>query len=56
MAERRAAMRERLKTAVQPSQWSRVKRRPAKATGNAYSVDSYRRAIAYGCQPAAIPT
>jgi integrase len=54
MAERRAAMRERRKTAVQPSQWSRVKRRPAKAAGNADSVDSYRRAIAYGCQRAAI--
>ncbi|MEO6811659.1 MAG: tyrosine-type recombinase/integrase [Isosphaeraceae bacterium] len=33
-----------------------MKRRPAKAAGNAYSVDSYRRAIAYGCQRAAIPT
>jgi integrase len=48
MAERRAEMRERRKTRVQPSQQNRAKSRPAKRPGDVYTVESYRRAIAYG--------
>jgi integrase len=48
MAERRAEMRERRKTRVQPSQQNRAKSRPAKRPGDAYTVESYRRAIVYG--------
>ena len=48
MAERRAEMRERRKTRVQPSQRSRAKSRPEKSPGDVYTTESYRRAIAYG--------
>jgi integrase len=43
------------KTPVQPSQVSRAKSRPKKSPGASYSVESYRRAIAYGCQRAGVP-
>jgi len=51
-AERRAVKRARRKTPVQPSQRGRAKARPAKTPGEAYTVESYRRAIAYGCKRA----
>lgn len=47
-AERVATMRSRRKSPVQPSQKNRAKRRPKKKPGDAYTVDSYRRAITYG--------
>jgi integrase len=47
-AGRRAQLRLRRKSRVQPSQVCRAKRAPAKRPGDAYSVDSYRKAIAYG--------
>lgn len=52
MAERRTKMRLRRKTRVQPSQRNRAKSRPTKQPGNAYTVESYRRAIAYGIKRA----
>jgi integrase len=52
MAECRAEMRERRKTRVQPSQQYRAKARPEKLPGDAYTVESYRRAIAYGIKRA----
>lgn len=52
VAERRASMRAARKTKVQPSQQSRAKRRPAKRPGDAYTVESYRRAIANGIKQA----
>jgi integrase len=55
MADRLAARRRDRKTAVQPSQRSRAKARPKKSPGSSYSVESYRRAIAYGCQRAGVP-
>jgi integrase len=55
MTERRAAMRELRGTPVQPSQRSRAKARPAKAPGDAYTVESYRRAITYACKRAGVP-
>jgi integrase len=54
-AERRTALRRARKTSVQPSQRNRAKARPAKTPGEAYTVDSYRRAIAYGCKRADVP-
>jgi integrase len=54
-AERRAAKREKRKTPVQPSQRSRAKSKPAKSPGDAYMLESYRRAIAYGCKLAGVP-
>lgn len=54
-AERRATMRQARKTPVQPSQRNRAKPRPAKAPGHAYTVESYRRAIGYGCKRADVP-
>ena len=53
-AERREELRLQRRTPVQPSQQSRAKRSPRKCPGTAYSVDSYRRAIAYGCARAGI--
>ena len=47
-AERRAEQRENRKTRVQPSQRNRRRRKPRKAPGERYTVDSYRRAIEYG--------
>lgn len=54
-AERRAGMRARKKTAVQPSQRDRSKTKPRKIPGELYTVESYRRAIAYGCTKAGVP-
>jgi integrase len=51
-AERRAAMRERRKTRVQPSQRNRRKPRPKTQPGDSYTVVSYRRAIEYGIRRA----
>ena len=47
-AERRTEQRESRRTRVQPSQLNRGRRRPRKAPGQRYIVDSYRRAIEYG--------
>jgi integrase len=55
MWERKAKMRTSRKTPVQPSQRGRSKAKPAKTPGDAYTVESYRRAIAYGCQRAGVP-
>ena len=52
MVERRAEMRDRRKTPVQPSQRNRAKSRPRKQPGDVYTVESYRRAIAYGIKRA----
>jgi integrase len=52
MAERRIQMRCRRKTRVQPSQRNRAKSRPKKRPGDVYTVESYRRAIAYACHRA----
>jgi len=54
-AERVASKRARRKTHVQPSQRGRSKARPTKTPGDAYTVESYRRAIAYGCKRAGAP-
>ena len=51
-AERRSEQRENRKTRVQPSQWNRRRRKPRKAPGERYTVDSYRRAIKYGIKRA----
>jgi integrase len=51
-AERHAEQRESRRTRVQPSQQNRRRRKPRKAPGERYSVDSYRRAIAYGIKAA----
>jgi integrase len=55
MAERKAEMRRNRKTPVQPSQRDRAKPRPTKTPGDVYTVDSYRRAIAYACKRAGVP-
>jgi integrase len=55
MAERQAAKREKRKTPVQPSQRGRAKPKPSKTPGDAYTVESYRRAITYGCGLAGVP-
>jgi integrase len=47
-ADRRAEQRESRKTRVQPSQRNRRRRKPRKAPGLRYTVDSYRRSIEYG--------
>lgn len=43
--QRKAELRERRKTRVQPSQRCRKKPKPKKQPGNAYTVSSYRRVI-----------
>ncbi|WP_169973101.1 tyrosine-type recombinase/integrase [Tautonia rosea] len=45
-AERKAVMRAARKTSVQPSQRNRAKPRRKRKPGDAYTVESYRRAIA----------
>ena len=50
-----AERRQRRKTRVQPSQEDRSKRTPRKSPGLRYTKDSYRRAIAMGCDKAGIP-
>jgi len=54
MDERKARMRQRRKTPVQPSQRCRAKPKPKKTPGERYDTDSYRRAIAYGCKRAGV--
>ncbi len=54
-ADRQAEKRRVRKSPVQPSQRDRAKARPKKGPGDAYTVDSYRRAIAYGCKRAGVP-
>jgi integrase len=54
-AERLAAMREKRRTPVQPSQTDRKKPNPEKTPGERYDTDSYRRAIQYGCKRAGVP-
>jgi integrase len=54
-AERQAEKRAARKTPVQPSQFDRRSDRPLKRPGRSYSVDSYRRAVAYGCKRADVP-
>jgi integrase len=51
-AARHAEQRKNRKTAVQPSQQNRRLRRPTKAPGERYTVDSYRQAIVYGIKRA----
>jgi integrase len=51
-AERRAEMRRNRRSPIQPSQRNRAKRNRRKAPGAFYTVDSYRRAIAYGIRRA----
>ena len=50
--ERRYEQRANRKTPVQPSQRNRRRRKPRKAPGEKYTVDSYRRAIEYGIKSA----
>ncbi|GAC1474987.1 MAG: site-specific integrase [Isosphaeraceae bacterium] len=51
----RAEQRRTRKTPVQPSQKSRSKSRPKKQAGISYTVQSYGRSIAYGCDKALVP-
>jgi integrase len=53
--ERRARMRERRRTRVQPSQASRAKDAPRKAPGDRYTVASHRKAIQAACRKAGVP-
>ena len=55
MEELWAARRKARKTRVQPSQQSRKKRKPRKTYGQRYSTESYRVAIARGCDKAGVP-
>jgi integrase len=55
MAERSGRLRESRRTPIQPSQRNRRKPHPAKVPSDHYTVDSYRRAIAYGCRKADVP-
>ncbi len=56
MEEHRAKLREDRKTAVQPSQAARTrKKRPENAPGELYDINSYRRAITKGCKKANVP-
>jgi integrase len=54
-SERRAGMRARRKSKVQPSQISRAKADPRRAPGTCYTVTSYRQAIVRGCRKAGVP-
>src|SRR5262249_38916515 len=49
MEEHRVAQRMSRKSPVQPSQRHRKKTAPRKSPGDRYTTESYRRAIAYGC-------
>jgi integrase len=53
--ERKAELRRNRKTPVQPSQRDRSKLRPERSPGERYDTDSYRRAIARGCNLAGVP-
>jgi integrase len=50
--ERFRILRFARKTKVQPSQANRKKKSPKKVPGDRYTVESYRRAIKYGCRAA----
>jgi integrase len=54
MEELRAERRRGRKTPVQPSQRDRKRKAPKKTPGDRYTKDSYRRAIAKGCERAGI--
>src|SRR5262249_3036319 len=54
VAERRAWLRSKRKTRVQPSQRDRRKGMPARRPGERYPTDSYRQAIARACKVAGI--
>jgi integrase len=49
-AHRKLELRANRKTPVQPSQRDRSKRKPERSAGLRYTTDSYRRAIARGCE------
>ena len=51
---RQEQKRQRRKTPVQPSQRDRSKPSPIRPAGDAYSEDSYRRAIHYACKKAKV--
>jgi integrase len=51
-AQRRAKMREKRKTRVQPSQINRRRRKPRWKPGDRYDTQSYKRAVSRGCQRA----
>ncbi len=51
-AERRAGMRTKRKTKVQPSQQCRKQIRPKRTPGDRYTTGSYRQAVAKGCNKA----
>lgn len=53
---RYAALRASRKTPVQPSQVSRKKGTPKRTPGEAYTVESFNRAIARACRDAGVPT
>jgi integrase len=53
--ERRAKMRERRRTRIQPSQACRAKDAPRKAPGDHDTVASYRKAIRAACRKAGVP-
>ncbi|HEU5118134.1 MAG TPA: tyrosine-type recombinase/integrase, partial [Isosphaeraceae bacterium] len=53
--ERRAELRSRRKTRVQPSQCTRAKSRPRRNAGERYTPHTYRHAIGYGCKKADVP-
>lgn len=48
-------MRANRQSKVQPSQVNRKKGKPEKLPGERYTVESYRRAIKYGCKAAKVP-
>lgn len=52
--ERRAELRRRRRTKVQPSQRDRSRKHPRKLPGDSYTVHSYRRAIHRACDAACI--
>ena len=55
MAERRVVRRSARKSKVQPSQEDRRVESPASPAGDAYTVNSYRRAVERGCKAAGVP-
>jgi integrase len=54
-AERKAELRRKRKTKVQPSQWNRRKTKPRKSPGDRYTTSSYAHAIAKACVKAFPP-
>ena len=55
MEERWAEQRRNRRSKVQPSQECRRKQNPGKVLGSCYTTDSYRTAIAKGCDKAGVP-